>query len=385
LKGSRFVRKAGRGVAWAVALSLTVISPSAAQSTQAPLSDARPILETFGKRALDQSLPEAERVQTISLLGLWATEEVREPLMALLSDPKPAIRLNAAHALGWKGNTAAATALEARVVAPGEGAEVRVAAIRSLGRIGNESSRPTVLTAIRDPDVTVRSAALQALTLDELKSPSDRIPLLRQMAADREIDPLLRSQALQNLGGAKDTGSTELFLRLAEQEPSSPMPRPSAAPTERETLAVRYRQARDVKAWAVMGLFLVEAKQAIPLLVSTADDPRDYFLRLISLRALGTWKAKEGLPVFVKRLEDPLDLARIAALQGVAAVGDRAQVGPVVARLSDGVPEVRAQAVDTLAVLGGPEARTALEALRDKEADPRVNDALARAFRTLAP
>jgi hypothetical protein len=46
---------------------------------------------------------------------------------------------------------------------------------------------------------------------------------------------------------------------------------------------------------------------------------------------------------------------------------------------------VLVQAVDTLAVLGGPEARTALEALRDKEADPRVHDALTKAFRTIAP
>ena len=54
------------------------------------------------------------------------------------------------------------------------------------------------------------------------------------------------------------------------------------------------------------------------------------------------------------------------------------------ARLSDGVPEVRVQAVDTLPALAGPQARAALEALRNTEADPRVREALATAFRTLS-
>ncbi len=134
-----------------------------------------------------------------------------------------------------------------------------------------------------------------------------------------------------------------------------------------------------------MALWMIEAREAIPLLLKTADDPRDFFLRLISLQALGSWKVPEALPVFVKRLDDPFDQARIAALGALAAVGDRSVVDPVVARLSDKVPEVRVQAVDTLAALGDPRVRPELETLRDKEGDARVQEALEKALTRLSP
>jgi HEAT repeat protein len=51
-------------------------------------------------------------------------------------------------------------------------------------------------------------------------------------------------------------------------------------------------------------------------------------------------------------------------------------VDPVLARLSDESPAVRAQAVATLGVLGDPKVRQPLEALQQKESDPDVLGAL---------
>lgn len=367
------------GVSIAV-LSILLPSAPASHAASVPLSNAGPVLEEFGKQAQDQTKSESDRLQTISLLALWATDEVRAPLIAVLGDPSPTLRAAAARALGWKGNLGASAALRERLAAPDEEPSVRLAALEAIGRIGDDSTRPIVLAATRDPDPVVRGAAFRALAFESLRSPTDRIPLLRRVAEDKGLDPALRCQAIQELGGARDAGSANLLLRVLEYEPSVPMPPLSATPTEREIMAIRYVEARDVKAWAARVLWMIDERAAIPLLVKAADDPRNYFLRLVALQALGSWKVPEALPVFLRHLEDPFDQNRVVALWALAQVGDKSLVDPVLARLSDVSSDVRAQAVDTLGQFGDPRVRPELEALQQKDPDSRVQEALERAL-----
>ena len=207
------------------------------------------------------------------LLGEWGTAQVREPLVAVLKDPLPAIREAAARALGWEGNREAASALRERVEAPGETPAVRVAALDSLGKIGDDSVRDAVLAASNDPDARVRRAALAALTVGGLAKPVDRIPLMRRIAPDRGLDPWLRSEAIRELGNANDTASVPLLMQLLENEPPVALPPPRPGATQQEVMVVRHRQARDVRAWAASSLGLLEAKQALPLLLKAAEDP----------------------------------------------------------------------------------------------------------------
>jgi HEAT repeat protein len=172
-------------------------------------------------------------------------------------------------------------------------------------------------------------------------------------------------------------------LRLLEAEPSVAMPQPPAVPSERDNMATRYRQARDVRAWVARSLWMIQAKEAIPLLLKTADDPHDYFVRLVSLEALGNWRVPEALPVFLKRLDDSFDQNRITALWALGGIGDKSVVDPVLVRISDRVPEVRGQAVTTLGLLGDSRVRPQLEALQEKEPDGRVQEALAQALARL--
>lgn len=382
----RLVHAACRSLLLAAALSPFLLSIPAthAASSPTPLSDGR-VLGEFAKQAQDQALPEAERLQMIVLLGQWGNDEVRAPLIALLGDPLPSIRAGSARALGWKGNHAAVPLLRARLEASEEESAVKVAALEALGRIGDDSARAAVLSATRDTDAKVRAAAFWGLTFENLQSPTDRVSLLRQMAEDKALDRFMRCQAIQGLGGLKDTGSSKLLLGLLEHEPVSAMPQLKGTLTERDIMGIRYREARDVKAWAARVLWALDEKAAIPLLLKTADEPDDFFLRFVSVEALAAWKVPEALPLFLKRLEDPFDQSRVAALWGLGAIGDRSVVDPVLARLSDRVVEVRAQAVNTLAELGDPRVRPQLEALQQKDIDPRVQEALNKALSRLAP
>ena len=88
--------------------------------------------------------------------------------------------------------------------------------------------------------------------------------------------------------------------------------------------------------------------------------------------------------MLVRRLEDPFPDIRVLALTGLAWLGDPTAVDPVLARLSDANSEVRALAVPTLGHLGGPKVRPQLEAMQQKESDPRVLGALEAELSRLA-
>jgi HEAT repeat protein len=334
-------------------------------------------------QAQDTSLPEAERVELVKALGGWGTEQVRDALLALLKDSLPSIREAAAAGLSWRGNGEAVRALRERAEAAGEAPGVRAAALDSLGKIGDPSARDAVLAATNEVDPRIRKASLGALTTGLLVSPADRIPLLRRVVEDGGLDPLMRCEAIQELGREKDKGSIPLLVRLLETGPRIPMPLPSAAPSQQEILTLRFQQSRDLRAWAASSLGALEAKEALPLLLKTAREPDDFFLRVTSMGALITLRAPEAVSVFVQGLQDPFADVRALALIGLAQVGDSSSGNAVLARLSDPAPVVRAQAVGTLVELRDPRARTELESLRKRELDSSVQQALEAALARL--
>jgi HEAT repeat protein len=360
-------------------------TPVGAQTPAPPLSTAGPALEELGRDARDTSRPEAERLELVGALGKWGTDQVREPLVALLDDPLPSIRAAAAQGLGWPGNQAAVAALRARVEAPGETAEVRAAALEALGKIGDATVRPMILAALGDPEPSVRGAALGAVALGPLVDPADRPSLLVRLATDDGVDRQMRAQAIQELAPMKDPAIDPALLQLLEHGPRMMVPAPSAAPTQQETMALRYREARDVRAWAANVLGRRRVQPAVPLLTQALADRDDFFLRIKAIEALAALRATAAVPALLQRLEDPVFQVRVAALATLGMVGDRTIVDPVLTRLEDEAAPVRIQAILTLAVLGDPRVRPRLEALRLTEEDLRVQRALDVALTMLAP
>jgi HEAT repeat protein len=369
---------------WIRVLSFMLASVVASPGWSAPLSSAGPALQALAVQAQDTSLPEAERVDLVKALAGWGTGQVRDVLLALLKDSLPSIREIAAIGLGWPGNGEAVPALRERVEAPGDAPGVRAAALDSLGTIGDASARDAVLASTNDADPQIRRASLGALTTGLLASPADRIPLLRRVVEDGGLDPLMRCEAIQELGKEKDKGSIPLLVRLLEAGPRIPMPLPSASPSQQDIVRLRFQQSRDLRAWAASSLGALEAKEALPLLLKAAREPADFFLRVTSMGALITLRAPEAVPVFVQGLQDPFADVRALALIGLGQVGDSSSGDAVLARLSDPAPVVRAQAAGTLVELRDPRARTELESLRKRELDSSVQQALTAALARLA-
>jgi HEAT repeat protein len=341
-------------------------------------------LDELGKKLEDPSRPAQERLEIILTFEEWAGAQVRPALVAVLKDPLPAIRAAAAQALGWQGNKEAVPALRERVETPGEAAAVRAAAVRSLGRIGDRSVRALVITATGEPDASVREAALWSVAFGSLVDPSDRTFYLMRLAEDRAVGAQSRVDAIRALASVKEDGVVGGLARILESEPRVTIALPSGTRNDQQVMALRYAQARDVAGWAAGALGQLEARSALPLLLKTAEDPNDFFLRLMSVRSLVAWNVPEAYPVLVRGLEDPLPDIRVVALTGLARLGDPKAVDPVLARLSDASPEVRAMAVPTLALLGGPKVRPQLEAMQQKESDPRVRGVLEAELSRLA-
>lgn len=349
------------------------------------MSSAGPVLEEMGKKLEDRSQPATTRLEIIRTFGDWATAQVRPPLVAVLRDPQPEIREAAARALGWPGNDEVVPALRERVETPGETSAVKAAAVRSLGRIGDRSARPLVVGVTGESDASIREAALWSLALGSLVDPTDRTSYLIQFAEARGFDAQSRAEAIRSLASVKEERVVESLSRILESEPRVTIALPAGRPTAEQTMNLRAAQAKDVAAWAAGALGKLEARSALPLLLRAAEDPADFFLRLVSVQYLVVWNVPEAFPVFVRRLEDSLPDVRFVALTGIAKLGDPRGIEPVLGRLSDAAPVVRARAVAALTVLGGPKVRPELEALQEKETDPDVRAALEAALTKLAP
>jgi HEAT repeat protein len=362
-----------------VVLALSLAAPAGAAGP-VPLSNAAPYVAEMGRLLADQSVPVADRIEIIKALDTFGSEETREPLVAALQDPAPEIRDRAASALARPGDGQAAAALLRVVERPGETAAVRASALWSLGVIGDDSTRPAVIAATRDPDPGVRRSALRSVTLGALARPADRSQYLVQLTADRAVDLQVRAEAVQAMGEVNEPEIVDALIRLLETETPIPMPMPRPGATQQEIMMVRYRQARDVRAWAANSLGKLDARRALPQILASAEAPDDFFLRQISLMTLLSWQVREVIPVLVRRLDDPFAEIRWLALTGIARLGDKTLVDPVLARLSDKVGTVRAQAVLTLGELGDRRVRERLEKLRDTDIDPEVQQALEKAL-----
>jgi HEAT repeat protein len=364
---------------WWLAILLVLVVSLASYALAAerpPLSNAEPALERLSKELTDQTMPLAHRLEIVRVFAGWATGQVRAPLLATLKDAAPELRVAAAQALGWPGNREAVAALRERAELAGETAGVKAAAVHALGIIGDPSTRTLLVAATRDADSGVRQAALWSVSLGPLGDPADRTSHLIQLTEDQALDGLLRCDAIRALVEVKEDRVVESFMRVLEREPRMTIALPEAAPSQPQMMELRRVQARDVAAWTAAALGELRAKGALPLLLKTAEDPTDFFLRQMSISSLITLGAHEARPVYVRRLEDRLPENRALALMGLTQLADKAAIASMLPRLTDEDSMVRAQAVVALATLGDATVRPALEALQRNEVDSQVLGAL---------
>jgi cyclophilin family peptidyl-prolyl cis-trans isomerase/HEAT repeat protein len=303
------------------------------------------------------------RQEAAFALGLLGDRSAVVPLTAALQDADPKVRGRAAEALGLIGDAAGASA-------SGQMAEqyIRAGALAQLapdeeafpGTPESDAVRLALFSLVRlkawDP--------LAAAVLDSSGRPVSAwwpVAYALQRSADRRAAPALRQLAagqgrytvgfaVRGLGELHDAQSVSLIERLLNRS--------------RTDTALA---ATMVRALAAIGG--PEAAKAVAAMVGASDiDPN---LRLEAVRAAGTLKARQALPVVQDLLTADWPTMRAAALRAAAAIDP----GDFLLTLSgmevDAHWMVRAALADVLASIPGD---PTLERLRGmlQDADRRV-------------
>jgi cyclophilin family peptidyl-prolyl cis-trans isomerase/HEAT repeat protein len=260
---------------------------------------------------------------------------------------------------------------------------VRRHAAMAMGRIGDPGAIPFLVELLADPDTGIAAEAAFALGLI---GSAEAVAPLREVVQRAHPDGLIggvpvdaeAAAALARIGGPDAAEAiTEVLTRgvngvrtgrfsLSAHRVVWEVWRLGArAPVE---LVAEYARTsvREVQIGALYSLARLRAPEAADLLLE-ATDHGEAEIRMIAVRALtaayadSTGLDRGGLASRVRRLVGDDDAqVRITALRSLGTFRDSTLVEPVLDRLSDRDPNVRLQALATLADLGGSVAATRL-------------------------
>ncbi len=204
---------------------------------------------------------------------------------------------------------------------------------RDIAWEGTPLVRDAIVSALKDPDASVRKAAVDALVT--MKDPDTLDPIVKHFAAEK--DAATRADLVRAVAGLASPRAVG-FLAGVLTEGGNPEP---------------------VRLEAIAGLAKASGKMSVDALVKAAGPGEPVGVRVRALEALGAMKCSELEPVGTAALKSPEPAARVAAVGALAARGStRANV--LLPLLEDKAPEVRAAAARALGLLKDRDAVPAL-------------------------
>ncbi len=292
-----------------------------------------------------------------------ANRDVTSPLVDLLSDAEPDLRMHAALALGQAGDRAAVPALVRAL--DDEDANVRFHAIEALGRLGAGEAVEPLARIARSGDFFLAFPAIDALA----KADDPRVaPALTSLLDN----PLLRPAVIETLAASGDEDAVAALVSILDTD------RESVGDVAAALVRIRDRYERAFGA----GEHIVDltrtalsAQGAAHLRAAVAERRAP---RAALVTVLG-WNGVGGLDALVGALGDP-DVGPIAA-DAIAAMG-RAAIDPLIVRLESGERAARLAAAALLGGLGDRRAVGPLIATLDS-ADAELAAAAAAALARL--
>lgn len=261
---------------------------------------------------------------------------------------------------------------------------VRAFAATSLGRIGDTRAIPLLARALSDPDSTVQVAAVFALGLVR-----DAPAAIAMQNRVRDGEPVAGPVALELItAAAKVGGPGGASILRGVLEGSLWRERPDAdvlagraaleswrlgplAPVD--ALLPMVSSAReDARVGAVFSLGRLKSTAAASRFIEALGDRATAQVRAYAARALTRSYAdsarlapKVVMDLLIRATRDEDAGVRISALRSLGSFGEvaRGTGGKLVPLLSDPVPNVQVQAVETLGLVGGAESVPELERL----------------------
>ncbi|MCP9472934.1 MAG: HEAT repeat domain-containing protein [Nitrospira sp.] len=255
--------------------------------------------------------------------------------IAALTDRDWTVREDAAARLGRLKDLRAIEPLVTTLRDPDR--SVREAAIEALLAIGAPSTT-ALSTCLADPDLSIQEAASKILA-----SIADARALDQLLPALRSPDWIVRMHAAKALGRIKDADSVRSLVPLLQDGVKAVREEASAALAAIGDAAIPSLLSalthRDwlVRLHAVESLGAVKSPEAVPSLIATVFNDTDCAVREDAVRALGAIgdpRAVEPLTVVVRK-EPTL---RVPAIEALGRIGDRRAV-PVLIEAAGGTME----------------------------------------------
>jgi|GEM_PF-1256220 len=316
-------------------------------------------------------------------LHSWMTRQFTQPalqalgwhavphLIQALQDVDYEVRGAACRALGEIGDPQAIPHLIQAL--QDENERVREAACWALGAIGDPQAIPHLIQALQDVDYEVRGAA--CLVLGAIGDPQ-AIPSLLQarrdendwvrFAAGEALDWIGDPQAIPHLIQALQDVDYE--VREAAREALGRIGDPQAIPHLIQALQDVDYEVRSAACWA---LGAIGDPQAIPHLIQALQDV-DYEVRSAACWALGRIGDPQVIPHLIQALQDENERVRFAACEALGRIGDPQAIPHLIQALQDVDYEVRSAACWALGRIGDPQAIPHLiQALQDWDRDVR--------------
>ncbi|MDX1614584.1 MAG: HEAT repeat domain-containing protein [Candidatus Promineifilaceae bacterium] len=325
------------------------------------------------------------RLQAIKTLGQLARfpAGLRSHLTPLLSDPDPAIRVQAAGTLLTVGPNEEAEALLIEMARQAEPAN-RAAALNMLAEAGSEHAYSLAAEALRAPQPAVRYAAAQAIRRADsvrcleplIEALADDDSYVRQGVAEA-IGQIGRS-ALDALLEALDEPRLEAGALLALEQlpvevPAEPL---KAYVQERITMALRYHRFWQAAiGWSADGSEAGNVAEG-PALALLQRSLRDKALAQghRALQAVGLLRDRAAIKLARENLASANPTQRANALETLDSVTERDLIRPLLALWEDDQPQESAVADVLTALLddADPWVRACAALLAGRRADRAV-------------
>lgn len=297
-------------------------------------------------RVLDDPVPWVRLRATEALVAMGAPQAVAALSTRLAQEEDAAVATRLIELLAEQGDASALTAITGRAQASSP--SVRQAALRALRRLGDRTQIPVAVAAVLDPVPEVRVAALAALYTWGRRDAGQQLLAILSRGTPEE------RRAVCAVIGELDIGLEGLLAALASDDPAVKVAAvralgQSARPEALQPLIAALDDPQ-LRTEAVRALGDLGLPGALPALFALAAGAESAFLRRAALEAIGAIGDRSALPSLVPYLEDEGMAA--AALKGIVALADPAGEEAVLSLLRGGDVGLVEQAIHALGTLG---------------------------------
>jgi len=253
-----------------------------------------------------------------------------------LRDSDGHVRAYAALALGQLGDTGAVPEIERLLTDQYQ--DVQEAGVLALSRLPVGVSRPRAISMLKEKNPVLRRNYSMLLGLLREKSAVDALTFALK---DAEVPVRMAAvEALSRIGG--EDAEKALQTALTDEIP-------------------------EIRRVATLTLGETGSRHALENILLVARDEDDW-VRAAAAQTLAHFTSEESEQTLVSMLEDPCGLVRVAAMETLARVGGEKCFPVLQTALKDVDAEIRRSAVQAVSsVVGGPEAEGAILPLLEDE------------------